>query len=566
MSNTNLQRYKIIFIFAPNIQIIFNMKKLTIALASLLMLFALRMNAQTERILLFECFTNTSCGPCASQNPALDALINNNADRVAAIKYHMNWPGANDPMYLHNTGDNNARRSVYNVNSVPHTVVDGSRFADMPSYLSQNMVNNWLAIESSCEMRLSCDVDEAANTVTVHVMGRALNDLTGSLKLYVGVIEKEIHYNSAPGSNGERDFYSVMKKLLPTAGGTALGNVSAGDYFAYSFTWEMANVYDVNQIDAIAWIQNPDNKEVLQACKSSASMEPYYANEAALSGLTNLKGMNCSGVAEPVVTMINNGSQPLTTAVLEVLVNDEVVKTFDWSGNLGLFENAEIELGEIEFAVESNNNVTVRIASVNGVADEGPLNNEVATNVKGSPNNSQVQLKLTIRTDDNPGETTWKVTNLASGEVVQEGGPYDEVSHVYNEILEITADGCYDFTIYDAGGDGFAGSGVYGLKAGSQTLFSGKSFGYSESNEFSYEVFTGAEELDAPIVGVYPNPTTGMVTLTTDGQQKIAVYNLAGQCVYEGVCEGTLQLDLKPFGSGVYAIKAGDQVWRTVVK
>ena len=186
------------------------MKKTVLLAASLLMLFSLKVSAQNERVLLFECFTNTSCGPCASQNPALDALINANADRVAAIKYHMNWPGANDPMYLHNTVDNNARKGVYNVSSVPHTVVDGIRYANVPSGLSQNAVNNWLNIESPFEMRLSYEVDEAANTITVHVMGRASQAVPGTIKLYVGVIEREIHYTSAPGSNGERDFYSVM--------------------------------------------------------------------------------------------------------------------------------------------------------------------------------------------------------------------------------------------------------------------------------------------------------------------------------------------------------------------
>lgn len=540
------------------------MRKLSIALASLLMLFSMGMNAQTERVLLFECFTNTSCGPCAQYNPGLDALINNNAGRVVAIKYHMNWPGANDPMYLHNQADNNARKSYYNINSVPWSVVDGTRFSGNSGNLNQNMVNNWLPIDSPYEMRLSYEIED--NTVIVHVMGRALADLTGSLKLMVGVIEKEIHYTSAPGSNGERDFYSVMKKLLPSAGGTSLGSVSAGDYFAYTFTWEMANVYNVDQIDAIAWIQNSDSKEVLQACQSSESLEPYYENEAALVDLANLKGMNCSGKATPVVTMTNNGSQPLTTAVLEVVVNDLVVKTIDWSGNLGLFESTEVEMGEVEFAVEENNQFAVRIASVNGVADEGPLNNVVQTNVKGSPAYSQVQLKLTIRTDDNPGETTWKVTDVVSGEVVLEGGPYDEANHVYTEVLDLTGDGCYDFTIYDSGGDGLTGSGIYGLKAGSQTLFSGRAFTDKESNEFSYEAYTATQENGSQVSGVYPNPTTGVVTLRTDGMQHVVVFNLAGQRVYEGVCEDELVLDLKPFGSGVYAIKAGEKVWRTIVK
>ena len=52
------------------------MKRNLLIVASLLMLFSLKVNAQNDRILLFECFTNASCGPCAAQNPALDALIN----------------------------------------------------------------------------------------------------------------------------------------------------------------------------------------------------------------------------------------------------------------------------------------------------------------------------------------------------------------------------------------------------------------------------------------------------------------------------------------------------------
>lgn len=543
------------------------MKKLTIALASMLVLFSMKVNAQNERVLLFECFTNTSCGPCAQQNPAMDDLISNNADRIAAIKYHMSWPGNNDPMYVHNTADNNARRGVYNINSVPWTVVDGIRYNDVtsvPSGINQNAINNWLAIESPYEMRLNYEI--VGNTVAVHVMGRASTDISGTLKLYVGVIENEIHFNSAPGTNGERDFYSVMKKLLPSSSGTTIGSVSAGDYFAYTFTWEMANVYNVDQIDAIAWIQDSQTKEVFQACKSSQSLEPFYANEAALNAFANVKSMTCSGVAEPVVRMTNNGSNTLASAVLEVQANGEVVKSVEWNGNLGVFESADVELGEFVFPVQESNELAVRIVSVNGVADEAPLNNTVSTTVAGSPDNSQVEIKLTVRTDDNPGETTWKLTNLATGEVVLEGGPYEEANHKYTETLDIPADGCYDFTIFDAGGDGFTGSGLYGMKAGNKTLFSGKSFGYSESNEFSYEVYAGAEEYSDQAAGVYPNPTTGVVYVTTERSQRVVIYNMAGQCVYEGVCDGMLQLDLKLFGSGVYAIKAGEQVWKTVVK
>ena len=541
------------------------MKKNILIVTSLLMLFSLKVSAQNERVLLFECFTNTSCGPCASQNPALDALINANGDRVAAIKYHMNWPGANDPMYLHNTVDNNARKSVYNVTSVPHTVVDGIRYANVPGSLTQNMVNNWLNIESPFEMRLSYEVDETANTITVHVMGRASQAVAGNVKLYVGVIEREIHYNSAPGSNGERDFYSVMKKLLPSASGTSIGNVEAGSYFAYSFSWELANVYNNDQLDAIAWLQNINTKEVYQACKSSESIEPFYANEAMLSDISNVKSTNCSGEADPKVLMSNNGSNAITSAELEVLVNGEWLKTFEWSGNLPSLQSETIDLGAISFPVEALNTLEVRIKSINGGIDEASSNDIASLEFKGSPETVGKVLKLSIRTDTNPQETTWKIINLTTGETVLEGGPYDEANHMYTETLDITGDGCYDFTIYDAGGNGLDG-GVYGLKAGSTTIFSGSTFGESESNEFSYEVTANVEESLDCSVNIYPNPTDGMLNVVGKGEQIVVVYNTIGQIVFEGICDGLLQIDMKHFGAGIYAIKVGNETQRVVVK
>ena len=541
------------------------MKKFTLILASLMMLICLKVNAQNERVLLFECFTNTSCGPCAQQNPALDALINNNGNRVAAIKYHMNWPGANDPMYLHNTADNNARRGVYNISAVPHTVVDGIRFSEQPGYLNQNTVNNWLAIESPIDLRLKYELDEVDSVIYVHVMGRASTDITGSCKLYVGVIEKEIHYNSAPGNNGERDFYSVMKKLLPSASGEYIGEMAEGDYFAYTFSWEWANVYNVDQLDAIAWVQNSNTKEVYQACRSSQSFEPFYQNEAGLIHIDHVKSVSCSGMVEPVVELSNFGSNALTSAELEVKVNGEMVKTVEWTGNLPVFVSEKVELGEVSFPVEDENTLEVCIKSANGGPDEAEKNNVVASNIKGAPETVGKVLKLSIRTDNNPLETTWQVKNMATGEIIQQGGPYDQAGHNYTETLEIPGDGCYDVTVYDAGGNGLVG-GFYGLKAGSATLFSGGEFADLESNEFTYEVTAGVEESLDHTTSVYPNPTSGLMNIVCEGKQNVTLYNMAGQRVFEGVADGWLQIDMKVYGAGIYAVQIGNETQRVVVK
>jgi hypothetical protein len=190
----------------------------------------------------------------------------------------------------------------------------------------------------------------------------------------------------------------------------------------------------------------------------------------------------------------------------------------------------------------------------------------VSTTFDGSPENSNVTIKLTIKTDANPQELTWRLMNLTTGETVQEGGSYDQANHTYNETLNVTDDGCYDFTIYDAGGDGITNNGMYYVKAGSKTLFYGTTFGASDSNEFSYGATSGVEESQDELTRIFPNPTTGLINVVCQGEQTVSVYNLTGQCVYTGIAEGQLQIDLSSFGAGVYAVKVGNKAWRTVVK
>lgn len=542
------------------------MKKTTLFLASLMMLFALKTNAQNERILLLESFTNTSCGYCGMYNPAMDALITANSDKIAAIKYHVNWPSSQDPMYLHNTSENNSRTSYYGVEGVPFVVIDGTHFSGGPNQVTQSVINQLSALESPMELRLAYDVDELKNTITVNVMGHASTDIIGNLKLYVGVIEKEIHFTSPPGNNGERDFYSVMKKMLPNANGTVLGELEEGNYFTYTFTWELANIYNMDQLDAIAWVQNSNTQEVYQACKSSQEFVPFFTNEACVNGLSNIKSVNCSGVASPKVVLTNYGSNALTSAELEVLINGVSMGTVTWNGDLACLASETVDLGEIAFPVEETNILEVKLLSVNGGTDEAPDNDVTSFSFNGTPDIAGKVLKLTIRTDANPEETTWKVTNLGTGEVILEGGPYDTPSHNYTETLVITGDGCYDFTIYDAGGNGLTGSGIYGLKAGSTTLFSGKSFGNSESNEFFYEAVVNTEETLCTSNTIYPNPTTGVVNIECDGEQSVTIFNMAGQRVYEGLSKGYLQIDMKAYGAGVYAIQVGNETQRIIVK
>lgn len=549
------------------------MKKLSLLLLTLGLLVSLgTIHAQNQRMLIFECFTNTGCGPCAMFNPALDELIENNPDRVAAIKYHVSWPSGNDPMYLHNQADNQARTSFYGVNGVPTAHVDGTTYSGSPSGINQSKINTWSAVESPLELRLTHKLNATQDTVNVVVMGKASTAIESQkLKVFVGIIEKEIHFNSAPGSNGEKDFYSVMKKLLPSANGQSIPSLDAGEYFACSFSWAVANFYDINQLSAIAWVQDYDTKVVYQACKSSENLTLFYSNEAAVGNFVHGKSYVCSGEMEPSVTLTNYGTNTITEATIEILVNEQIVKTLNWSGNLPSLQSELIELGTVEFDYAEENVMTVKLTHVNGGEDEYEGNNTASFEFSGAAEVVGKTFSLTIRTDKDPEETTWELRRSSNGEVVLSGGPYDEPNHTYKQDFQLQDDDCYEFTIYDAGNNGLMNSsGLYGLKAGSTTLFFGKEFADKETNEFLYENSVSVGENPSNNeVNIFPNPTQGKVTIEVTGKSAVSFFNVTGQLVKQSLVEGCEEIDLSNLGKGLYLIivesSNGEKVRRNIV-
>ena len=64
----------------------------------------------------------------------------------------------------------------------------------------------------------------------------SMNYSGGSLVAHMAVVERNIYFASAPGSNGEKHFEGVMKRMLPSDQGTAITN-----------TWLNGDAIDLKQ-------------------------------------------------------------------------------------------------------------------------------------------------------------------------------------------------------------------------------------------------------------------------------------------------------------------------------
>lgn len=224
--------------------------------------------AQVPRTMLVEHFSNASCGPCAAQNPALQALLNSNPGLVY-LKYQVNWPGS-DPMNAHNPSQVNVRVNYYDVIGVPTTVFEGNVYKGSPASFNQTIINNRASVSSPFSLSVSKRFSTAMDSIYVTAIYRKEADTSNSgVYVRIAVLEKLIHFNTAPGSNGEKDFHHVMKRMLPNGVGTAIPtSLAVGEYDTIELGWKLTNIYDTDQLMAVAFIQNINNNNVYQAASS----------------------------------------------------------------------------------------------------------------------------------------------------------------------------------------------------------------------------------------------------------------------------------------------------------
>ncbi|MEI6062438.1 MAG: T9SS type A sorting domain-containing protein [Bacteroidota bacterium] len=517
------------------------MKKNYFILCSLLAL-TVSVFSQSQRFVLFEEFTNASCSPCASQNPAFDALLTANASKCTSIKYHTSWPGT-DPMYSQNPADANTRVSYYGVTGVPYAAMDGSpvngtSYSGAPANTTQSKIDAEYAIPSPFELYINQALSPGNDTLYVTMLGKATAAVSGVLNAQCVVVEKHIHFASAPGSNGEKDFYNVMKKMLPTSAGTTLpSSFQVGDYFVLQFAWKLSNVYTLSELNVVGFIQDIQTKTVFQAANTSSTpITGIYQNDLELSGLANVLPSYCQPSCIPQFTLSNNGSDPISTAEIKYRVNNEPESVYHYSGSLGFLQKTMITLPTVGFNIQNTNTLKIFGTTVNGVADDYASNDTISYNFTIAPM-SGLQATVLVKTDNNPGETTWEIKDL-QGNVVSSGGPYTQSVHTYTTDVNLDFATCYKFTIHDSGGNGVccsSGIGFYKVSSGSTTIASGTAFGSGQTSQFYSPSNVGLPEQDAASVALYPNPVNQATVLsfanTSDESVSVMVYDMQGAIV-----------------------------------
>jgi hypothetical protein len=287
------------------------------------------------RVLLMEQFTSSTCGPCAQLNinygPFLESLnTNHEGSKVAAVKYHMNWPSpGNDPSY---NPDGNTRKSYYGVTGIPDLFLNG---VGMTGY-STEMFN----FEASKPSFIDIDLEYVVDYYTVNVTATVdcfTDEFSGNHKLFVVAVEDEYSY---PASTTLQDeFHYVQRKIFPNGQGTVLNALSDGSTQTVdlSYTWTpgapaQGNYRlwtDLDHVTLVAFVQNVTTKQVHQAAFLPMEVSIGIKEEIAERGFAVFPNPT-NGIVNLALDMPNSGNaQVVVTNVLgeQVLVENRNFST-----------------------------------------------------------------------------------------------------------------------------------------------------------------------------------------------------------------------------------------------
>ncbi len=80
---------------------------------------------------------------------------------------------------------------------------------------------------------------------------------------------------------------------------------------------------------------------------------------------------------------------------------------------------------------------------------------------------------------------------------------------------------------------------------------------YIDSVDLEINALLGVDELESSSMNMYPNPSSGQVNISFDGeiQEKISIYNLEGKCLLMEYLDINKTFDLSPLDNGTYIVE-----------
>ena len=262
----------------------------------------------------------------------------------------------------------------------------------------------------------------------------------------------------------------------------------------------------------------------------------------------------------PTIT-VKNASDFIVTSVTASYTCGELSaeKTFEVSIAAGATANLEFDPVAIP---EGEGSISFVVTTVNGGENQTQTPKTANFNIQS---HSGEGFRLSLTADYSDDQVTWDIKDAANN-VLYSGnaGEYTGTPVVTNFCLDY---GCYTFNLYDSGGNGLNGLwGYVGTGDATFTNINTNETLLSIDGTVSFSTKTvnfcvgGATENEIEIateMSIYPNPTTGMLNITSNEEiDSVEIFNSVGTAVISSKVAGNNPaIDMSNLPNGMYFVR-----------
>ncbi|CAA6798917.1 MAG: Unknown protein [uncultured Aureispira sp.] len=338
--------------------------------------------AQIPQTAVVEHFTQASCAPCASQNPTLyNTLGTFGSANYVKLTYQTSWPGV-DPMNAEYPAGPNDRRVYYGVTGVPNASLNGNAVDGPNTIVTASTLAAAAALMTPYEISITQNWTSTTNVdLDIVIRNVTTSPISTADRFHFAMVEENITFAAAPGSNGETDFFNVVRDMYnvstgaSSTAGTTIDTIPAGDSLTFTMSvTPPAYIRDLNQISFVGYVQNNATQVVYQGGKSIAGGVPGLLSVTAAANSTVGAGY-CDYNFTPEITFTNNSAIPVTTVTGEYTINGGTAVPVTVGGlNLMSGQSTTIAFPATTLA-SGTSNVEYSITDVNagGTYSQGPV-------------------------------------------------------------------------------------------------------------------------------------------------------------------------------------------------
>jgi hypothetical protein len=298
------------------------------------------------------------------------------------------------------------------------------------------------------------------------------------------------------------------------------------------------------------------NQKIISGNGATPTYTGRLSNDVKVFSVNSISDQ-CTAIS-PKLAVQNFGLNTITSLPISYNVNGGANQLYTWTGSLASLGRTTITLPAISYPVLTNNTLNISLAT-----DDNTANNTGTVNFNKSPEGTN-SLTLEIQPDDFGSEITWNIKNSA-GTTITSGGPYtDGDTTLISLPITLPADNCYTFNIIDGYGDGLTDpTNGYATLTDSNSLVifnTNGNYGTGTSQNFATGAFLGTnDDFEMNSISLYPNPTTGIVKISSKTAVDVTITDVTGKVVYTAKqINDENAINLSALQSGIYLARIID--------